>query len=298
MIRSMTGFGRATATRDQRVYAVEARSVNSRYFKAAVRVPDPLGPLEPELEARLREWLSRGSVTLNVKVVDDSAEAAGSINEAALASYLASLDRVRARAEGDPPRVELTGLLSLPGVVQPRSDEEARIEAARPVLEELTHRACADLVAMRKAEGERIKADLEAQAAEIRAALETVGAAAPEAVAAHERRLRERISGILSDAGDAAATAPDVAKEVAVFADRADVNEELRRLEGHLEQFERVLETAEDDAAGRTLEFIGQEMLREANTVASKLGHGTVSDAVVRMKRAIDRIKEQAQNAE
>lgn len=296
MIRSMTGFGEASSHEEGVHYLLELRSLNGKYFKATIRMPEAFQGLEPELEAELRRRLTRGTITLIGKCGDASAEAAYDVNAPALARYIEQLRRTPQIADGTC-ALEVGPLLALPGVLQPPSNEEERFERARRSYLRLLDKACAELIAMREKEGRLLVADLMGHHGVIVAALERIRLAAPRAAEEYERRLLARIEMML-DQAKAKVDKIDVIKEVAVYADRSDIAEEIARLTGHLDQFKHLLSGAEDKPMGRTLDFLAQEMLRETNTIASKSGDAEISRAVVEAKGAIDRIKEQVQNAE
>lgn len=295
MIRSMTGFGDARLERCGVTYSLEARSVNHRYLKAAVRLPDELAPLEGGLEEALRGLLQRGSVTVRCSAEGTPAGQAGAINQGVLDSYLQAVHAASLRLGEHPselvkPSVDLAGLLALPGVlrVEPL---DARLAAAREAFHELLPQACERLVAMRAREGQALHAELTELCGVVSRALEVVRLRAPEVSRYYEARLKARIEQMLPEAQPV-----DIVREVASYAERCDVNEEISRLGGHVEQFVRALD--EDGPVGRKLDFIAQEMLREANTIASKSPDASLSRAAIEAKAAIDRIKEQVQNVE
>lgn len=296
MIRSMTGFGDASVQVGGVHYFVEVRSLNSKYFKATIRLPEELQALEAEIEAELRRRLSRGSVFMSAKCADTSESAAHVINERALAKYLEQLSRVRP-PKGEAPRLDIGALLALPGVLQPPGDEEERLDHAREVMQDLLTRACDALMNMRRREGAQIHEDLMGRHGEITAHLDRISERAPKVVEAFEKRLRTRIESMVAELGIQAEPV-DIIREIAVCAERVDISEELSRLRGHIEQFAQMLGEGKERAIGRTLDFIAQEMLREANTIASKCSDSEISRSIVEVKGAIDRIKEQVQNVE
>lgn len=297
MIRSMTGFGDAATQVDGVHYAVELRSLNNKYFKATLRLPDPIAGLEAELDSALRRRVHRGSFTLTVKLRISDAHAASRVNEPALMRYLDHLETIHAKIQDQSVHIDLTALLALPGVLQPSEDEEALLARARPVLLKLLGEACDRLTTMRISEGEAVAAELLAQRDVVRARLEEIRQRAPVVVEEYHQRLRGRIDELMAQA-KLKLSEHDLIREVAIFAERADINEEVSRLGGHLEQFEQVIRSVKQEPAGRTLDFLAQEMLREANTIASKSNDAPISRAAVDVKSAIDRIKEQAQNVE
>ena len=296
MIRSMTGYGDASAQVGGIHYFIEVRSLNNKYFKASIRLAEEFQGLEAEIESRLREKLSRGTVTMNARCSDASESAAYTINSAALARYIEQLKSVPAVASGEF-RVEVSSLLSLPGVLQPPADEEDRVERARAAFLPLLGKAMDALVKMREREGAVVVTDLQSHREFIADRLSLIREKAPSVIAEYEQRLRSRIEALLQEA-DRRVDPADLVREVAVYAERTDIAEEIHRLSAHLDQFTEILAGRDDRPVGRTLDFLAQEMLREANTIASKSPDASISRCTVEIKGAIDRIKEQAQNVE
>lgn len=300
MIRSMTGFGDASCEVDGVHYAVELRSLNNRYFKASIRLPDLLSSLEPRVESQLRKRFTRGSITLNVNFKDTSATAAYEINEAALESYLEHLETIEARANNQPGdqhvTIDLGSMLALPGVVQPPDDTDLSAKAA-PVIADLVEKAADRMLAMRESEGNGLVEDLCSHLDVILRHLELVIARAPVVVEEYHQRLSDRVENLIAKSKLDVAT-PDLMREVAIYADRCDISEECQRLRAHVEHCRHILTKENEEPAGRTLDFISQELLREANTIASKSNDAEIARTVVAVKSSIDRIKEQVQNVE
>ena len=295
MIRSMTGYGEASSHEGGTHYFLDVRSLNNKYFKCVIRLPEDLQGLEAELESSLRRKLTRGAVTLMGRCSDTGAGATHTINTSALRRYL---DQLRdANLEADGVKIDGAALLSLPGVLQPPADEEERLHRARAVMMRLLDAACEQLQQMRKREGEIVLRDLLEQRDVIMSRLDRVAQRAPQVVQEYEERLRMRINQLL-EGSNLQVEPADLIREIAVYAERSDIAEELARLRGHMEQFAELLANHEDRPVGRTLDFLAQEMLREANTIASKSSDNAISRDIVEIKGAIDRIKEQIQNVE
>lgn len=292
----MTGFGDAASQRDGVHYALEVRSLNSKYFKATIRLPEDLQGLEAELESALRRRLTRGTVTLLGRCTDSSAGAAMEVNHEALSRYIEQVQRTKQVREGAIP-LDVGPLLSLPGVLQPPADEEERLEQARAAFLSLLEAALDELVRMREREGALLLSELVSHADQISERLARIDARAPEVVEEYNQRLRQRIDAMLADAGLEVEPA-DLIREIAIYAERTDVAEEVQRLTGHIEQFRELINSDAERPIGRTLDFLAQEMLREANTIASKSNDSAISRDIVEIKSAIDRIKEQVQNVE
>ncbi|MGF1634147.1 MAG: YicC/YloC family endoribonuclease [Phycisphaerae bacterium] len=294
----MTGFGDASAELDGVRYTVEIRSLNNRYFKPVIKLADAVGALEPEIETMLRAKLHRGSITFILKMKMQTAEAAFDVNEAALKSYLEAVTHLADEQIHDGRRyvmVDVAALMSLPGVVQEPSEEAEQLDRHRPVIFEATQRAIDKLMKMRAAEGIALREDLLKHVNVIRQSLEAIQSHGPGALADYHRKLIGRVNDILGSTG-IQVSEPDLLREIAVYAERTDVSEEIQRLKHHTLSFEKALESG--DQAGRKLDFITQEMLREANTIGSKANDATIAGHVVDVKGAIDRLKEQVQNVE
>lgn len=293
MIVSMTGFGDATAERDGTHYAVEIRALNNRFFKSIIKLPENVSGLEPELETMLRHALGRGSITYILKMRMDSAEAAYHINTPALKAYLEQLQQVKGLDRLV--HIDLASLVQLPGVCQEPRDESDEIARHGGTIRELTEQAITKVNAMRAREGQSLFDDLMKHSKLIAEHLAEIAKQAPFVIDDYHKRLQQRVTQLMNKA-ELKVSEPDLLKEVAVFAERADISEEIQRLSHHLRAFEQACRTGEH--AGRKLDFITQEMLREANTISSKANNANIAGHIVEIKGAIDRLKEQVQNVE
>lgn len=293
MIISMTGFGDAYAEREGTHYAVEIRALNNRYFKSVIKLPETVSGLEPEIETTLREKLGRGTITFILKMRIDSAAAAYHINKAALQAYLQQLNEVPGLNGST--RIDLASLLQLPGVCQEPRDDSDELAVHGPVVRDLATQAIAKLIGMRQREGEGLFTDLMRHLTLIAENLKEIQKRAPFVIDEYHKKLANRVSQLLSKA-ELQVSQVDLLKEVAVFAERADISEEIQRLNSHLQAFEHACR--KDEHAGRKLDFITQEMLREANTIGSKANDAKIATHIVEIKGAIDRLKEQVQNVE
>ncbi len=292
----MTGFGDASAQIDGVHYFVETRSLNSKYLKVVIRLPEEYQGLEAQLDALVRKQLTRGTLTVTGSCNDTSERAAFAINVNALENYIEQIREAPSVANGGA-SIDVGSLLTLPGVLQPPGDEEERIALAGKAFSELVLKACAKLVEMRAREGEALHAELARQSALIAENLAGITAKAPAVAEDYEKRLTARIDAMLEKA-ELKAEPADIIKEIAAYAERTDINEEISRLGGHIEQFGLMIEEDGSRPVGRTLDFLSQEMLREANTIASKSPDADISRAIIEVKGAIDRIKELVQNVE
>jgi uncharacterized protein (TIGR00255 family) len=294
MIASMTGYGDAQASEDGVQYALELRSLNNRYFKASIKLPEMLQFMETDVEKLLRTRLGRGSISLSLRVRGDAAGAAYEVNRAALLGYIEQIGAMRPPGDATI-TIDLGTLLLVPGVCQPPQLDQAVRQRYWQVVERLTLAAMDGLVQMRRREGLTIREDLLASVAQLRDHLLRIAARAPLVVEEYQRRLQARVAMLLSE-GRIELDLDTLMREVAIFAERCDINEEVARLTAHLDQFAELCDSRE--YAGRKLDFLAQELLREVNTIGSKSNDATIARSVVEMKGLIDRLKEQVQNVE
>jgi len=292
----MTGFGEASADADGAHYSVEIRSLNGKYFKSSIRLSEEYQSLEPMLEATTRRRLVRGTITLIVKITQQTDSAALSINSSALARYVEQIQAVPALANGQT-AIDAGTLLSLPGVLQPAPDDAGRHERAAEAIKDILSTACDRVMEMRRTEGALLVEDLLKHHDVIVSRLTRIAERAPTVVQDYENRLRTRIDALLKEA-KVHVEPVELIREVAVYAEKTDIAEEIARLAGHMGQFKQLITANHEEPVGRTLDFLAQEMLREANTIASKCSDADISKDIVEVKGAIDRIKEQVQNAE
>jgi uncharacterized protein (TIGR00255 family) len=294
MINSMTGFGEAACEIDGISYTVELKTVNNRYYKSAIRLPDTVAFLEEDIEKLLRSHLSRGSVNYNLRLKNVAARAMFDIDQAAMQKCVERLSETAGKLN-IAYTIDLAALLALPGIIQPVLPDENEAQRITDVILTMSRKAIEQLTQMRASEGKTIASDLKAHCDLIRERLEQIRGRAPRVIEEYHKKLKKRIEEL---AGQAQLKLDEdtLAREVALFAERSDISEELSRLESHLGQF--LQSCASDEQAGRRLDFIGQEMLREANTIGSKALDAEIARWVVDIKCLIDRIKEQVQNVE
>ena len=293
MVRSMTGFGRAELRGDTVVVSVEARSVNHRHLDVAIRLPRALAPLEMEARRAIAARLERGRVDVAVQVTTATGQPTQRVvADAALAREYASKAGALAAELGVRGDVPLAWLLERPGVVR-LEEAEAAAEIPWSALEPALGRALDELVERRGAEGERLAQELRSLHAELGAIVETMAVRAPIGAQRREARLRERISSLL---GGAAVDEARILTEAAVWADKADIAEELTRLRAHLAELALVLDKG--GPVGRALDFLLQELGREVNTVASKADDLELSQAALAGKGVLEKMREQVQNLE
>ncbi len=289
----MTGFGEARHEAAGRTVAVEIRTINSRHFKLTVRAPEGYGALEAQVEELIRRYVGRGTVQVWLRIDQERGAATSRFNEEVLLGYFRHLQDIAERLElNETPRLDR--LVTLPGVV----DENAAavdVEAVWPAVEGAVIEAVEKLTAMRSEEGRAMAADLEANCGLIAEKLAAIERQAPLVIEAYQNRLTERLNRLLAQ-HEVQVEPADVIREVGIFAERSDISEEIVRLRSHIAQFLDVMRNEEH--AGKKLEFLTQEMFREANTIGSKAGDSEIAHRVVEIKAAVERIREMVQNVE
>jgi uncharacterized protein (TIGR00255 family) len=294
MLNSMTGYGEAAGDLEGVSYAVELKTVNNRYLKTIIKLPEGVAFLEDEIDKELRRRLSRGTINCVLRIKGASATDLFAIDEVALRSIISRLNAISSSV-GVTGAIDLANLLELPGIVQPtQPDEETSAKIRRFVLK-LTGEALDKLQRMREAEGGFLEADLKKHCDAMLAELDVIRQRSGSVVVEYAKRLRRRVEELLAEA-KLKLDEQTLAREVAILADRSDISEEIARLDAHLQQFRQICQT--DGQAGRRLDFLSQEMLREANTVASKAADASIARSVVDIKCLIERLKEQIQNIE
>ncbi len=273
-------------------FSVELRSLNHKFCEVKARLPRELAALESVLVKQVKDRLARGSVEVFIK--RQTATAAGTVPvvDIGLAREYARAYRQVAEALGMMAEVSWTQVANQPGVM--RLEERGMdVEAATQAVQEALAQAIGALEQMRQVEGEAIRADLEARLGLIERWSHEVAQLAPRSVEEYRQRLAERVAEL---ARGISVDEQRLAQEVAVFAERTDIAEEMTRLASHLEQFRQLM--AGSEPSGRRMDFLVQEMHREVNTTGSKSQHAEISSRVVSMKAEVERIREQVQNVE
>jgi uncharacterized protein (TIGR00255 family) len=291
-VRSMTGAGTA-AIDDPSLgrFEAEARSVNHRFLKTTSRAMGPLPPLDGALEDLVRSRVERGHVTVTVRW-SPAATGLARVDDRAFEAAAERLSDLAARHGLAAPAVG--EVLSVPGVVaEARSAEESANAATRAT--EAVGRALEEMEASRTREGEHLRQEMRALLDAIAGATDAIARCAAEVPDAQRKRLESRLQELLASTGVAVDPA-QVVRECALLADRSDVREELARLGAHVDHARGLL--AEGGALGRRLDFLVQEMHREANTIGSKSSDLDVTRAVMDLKTHVERLREQAQNVE
>ncbi len=297
-IHSMTGFAAldvlAGPLEEGNHFKIELRSVNHRHLDVRFKMARELAALEPALMARIKGRLIRGHVDVFVDI--DSTKQQGSsiqVDEPLAAELGDALRRLSTAAGIDEP-VQLRSLLAFPDVIRMEHSSFSVADHEEALLNGMDE-ALASLQEMRQAEGERLKADLESHLAALLGLVVQMEKESPKLVKAHRARLQRRIAEMLESQQLMDSTRMD--QEVAILADRTDVNEELARLKSHMEQFQQELDI-EKRTSGKKLSFIAQELLREINTIGSKISDVDVVRLVIDGKCEVEKIKEQLANIE
>jgi uncharacterized protein (TIGR00255 family) len=291
MIRSMTGFGSGRAGPPGEEVDAEVRSVNHKFCEVKVRLPRELAPIEPDVTRQVKERLVRGGVEVALRRGAARGALEPRVDQELAAGYARAFEEVRRRL-GLAGEVTLAAVLQAEGVVT-LEERAVDVEAARAPVAEAIGRALDALVGMREREGAALGRDLEARLAAVEALARRLEELSPRSVEVYRERLAERVAEL------SRGLAPDpvrLATEVALFADRVDVSEELTRLHSHVAQMRGLL--AAGEPVGRKMDFLVQEMHREANTIGSKSQSADITGAVVALKAEVERMREQVQNVE
>ena len=292
MLHSMTGFGAATASAGAESLTVEVKSVNHKFCEVKVRLPRELAALETALTKQVKDKVARGAIDVTVRRA--SRTAAGVVPQVDL-----GLAREYRRAWK-----ELVTALDLPDTTSLRDialslnvirleEPQVPVEEASKAVETALEEALKAFKAMREKEGTALYADLHARLKLVAQWVKEVQALVPQAVDTYRARLQERIAELSKGV---AVDPQRLAQEVAFFAERTDVAEEMTRLDSHLQQFDELLRSPEP--SGRKMDFLVQEMHREVNTTGSKSQHAEISARVMQLKAELERIREQVQNVE
>ncbi len=289
----MTGFGRAEQSSATGSITIEARSVNNRYLNIKMKLPSRLLRHEAVLEQEVRKVVARGSVEILVRLRGHGRKDQPLVNERLVEEYLSSIRKLAdgAKLDGD---VDLNTVLSLPGVVTLEEADETDPKEVKQLRASL-RQALEQLVAARAAEGERLAKELGALLGKVEKATGAIERQAPKIPARYKKRLFQRIDKLLAGSKIELERA-SLEREVALFADRADITEELARLKSHAEGFRGML--TKTTPIGRSLDFLVQEMAREANTIGSKNQDVSLGRHVVDLKSQVERLREQVQNLE
>lgn len=294
MIKSMTGFGRGEYTDGKRSIIAEIKSVNHRYSDITVKMPRRYAFAEDKIKNAIKEKIRRGKVDVSI-IVDNIADNDVNIrlNTMLAKQYYDNLTELRGEFDlsGD---ISLQFLASLPDVMKAIPDVEDEDEITKAILIPVAE-AAANLEKMRAVEGEKLAEDLIAKGAHVKEILDKIAERAPQVVVDYTAKLKERIQDLV---GSSVQVPEDrILVEAAVFADKCAIDEEITRLNSHLDQLKSIIEKS-SQPDGKKLDFLVQEMNREANTIGSKANDITITNYMLEIKSEIEKIREQVQNIE
>lgn len=292
MIRSMTGYGRGESETEGKSFNVEIRSVNHRFCEVVVRLPKYYVALEDRIRKQIQERAARGRLDVFV-TVENHGQGTKSIRvdkDLAIA-YYSALEELRETIgiEGKPAVIEIARLPEVISLEEVQDD----LEQLWPVLSQAVEQAVSQLVEMRTTEGRRLSDDLHKRLARLEEYTESIAARAPSLVAEYRDKLQVRLKEL---APDVEIEESRIAAELAVFADRCSITEELVRLRSHFQEMRNTMGT--DESVGRKLDFLVQELNREFNTIGSKSNDLNISSVVIKAKSEVEKIREQVQNIE
>ncbi len=292
-MKSMTGFGRGAASGDEFTVAVEIKTVNNRFLDIHLRLSQELSPLEMIIRKRVGARLSRGRVDLNINF-ERTGATTYEVNRPLIAGYVSAMREIQQEFDlaGD---IDVSSVARLPGALSPARDglDEANIAGLERALDE----ALDSLELMRENEGAALAEEMRSRLTKIEAEVPVIEAAAEGLAEAYRQRLQKRVGELVARGGQAIELdAGRLAQEVAYLADRSDISEELVRLRSHLEQFRAAVDA--EGEVGKRLDFLLQELNREANTVLSKSTEISIKDAGLAIKAEVEKLREQVQNVE
>ena len=292
MIKSMTGYGRVEAFLDGRSIVVEAKSVNHRFLEIALRMPSALFPLEMEYKKKIGERFQRGRIDVSIRLEGEGADNSRvNLNLDIARAYFDVLNRLIAEFHLQE-QVTLRSLTAFRDIFTPPSETKLSPDFLEQV-EIALQEALSMLGNMRQDEGIALYSDMNMRLKEIAKIMEVVRLRVPEVVLEYQKRLVDRIKELT--AGYALDDAR-LAQEVAIMADRCDITEEIVRMHSHISQFDALLQS--DDAEGKKIDFLLQEMNREINTIGSKSNNAEIARQVIDAKSELGKLREQAQNVE
>lgn len=289
----MTGFGRGTIAGEDFSITVELKTVNNRFLDVNLRLGNEVSALESDIKRWIGARVARGRVDVNLQY-DVTQEVAYDLNRPVIGGYLAAMKEMKDEFDlvGDP---DLNVIARLPNVFSTRKEEPSEQFIAS--IEDAFTLALHDLEKMRDKEGELLAVELESRLAGIETHLSPIETESATIIDEHRERLNKRVGEILERAGgNIEIDAGRLAQEVAYLADRSDISEEITRLRAHIEHFRQIMK--EDRDVGKRLDFLTQELNREANTITSKTGNIAVKENALAVKSEIEKIREQIQNVE
>ena len=292
-MKSMTGFGRGFEASDVFAVTVELKTVNNRFLDISLRLSGELASLESIVKRQIGNRLSRGRIEVNLSY-ERTTEIIYELNRPMIAGYLAAMKQMQSEfsLSGEP---DLNVIARLPNVVQPKKEELS--EEFTVGIEKALDSALDDLEKMREVEGEMLHKELDFRLSEIENRLPSIESESDKVAEEYRVRLTKKVNDFLSKAElQIEIDQGRLAQEVAFLADRSDISEEIQRLKSHIEQFRQIMSDEKD--VGKRLDFLTQELNREANTIASKTNNLIVKENALAIKSEIEKIREQVQNVE
>ena len=291
MIKSMTGYGKSNISKNLREYQVEIKSVNHRYLDVSIKMPRSLSYLEEEIKKTVSTNLARGKVDVFITFNNYSLEGRDiKINTEIARMYIKEL-RNLAESEGITANIPVTEISKLPDVLTIQNNQDD--ETIKNELLEVTNKAIENLVGMRKVEGEKVAQDLQNRVNDIEEKVKKISLLSTGLIEEYVVKLNTRIKELLQDQEIDEAR---LAQEVVIYADKCSIEEEVTRLNSHIYQFRELLNS--NEAVGKKLDFMIQEMNRETNTIGSKANNLEITNEVINMKTQLENIREQVQNIE
>lgn len=294
MLKSMTGFGIAEYKDTERSLRVELRSVNNRFLKIDSRLPDILQAFESKIEHSIREKINRGTVLVNLNYQSLLQESEYVLNSGRLKEYYRLLCDVK-KEIGSREKISVNTLTMLPGVLQKSKNNHEDADVLLSLCVSLVDEALMKMLQMREIEGKHLGEDIEQRKTGILAMLDKIEIRSPVVVQEYSKRLQNRIASLLAGT-NIELTDSNLCREIALFAERCDISEEISRLKSHLYQLQETIHL--NEPVGRKLDFIVQEMFRETNTMCSKANDSVMLRDLVEVKTEIEKIREQIFNVE
>ncbi len=291
MIRSMTGFGRASGHLDSCLFTVEMKSVNHRFLDIHLKMPKQFMNMEDKIRKLISESISRGRIEIYINVEGEFLTSKTiQVDWNLLDQYVSSLQQIKKRFSIDDP-LSLKHIISLEDAIHIKEESVSSNMMEKGILE-LVSIAVNELSLMRKIEGEHLANDLNQKLSMLSQINQQLEGLAPKVVENYKERISKRMTDFISGKLDE----NRILTEVALFADKADINEEITRIHSHIQQF--IDSLTSNEPIGRKLDFLVQELNREANTIGSKANDSQIAKNVVELKSIIEKLKEQVQNIE
>ena len=294
-MRSMTGYGEASYEKENLLVRVECRSVNHRFFSLKLNLPETLTSYESEIESLVQKFIHRGTINLNVKLTALPEQGMYQFNATLIRHYYRRLKGLQ-KSLGIKEGIILDTLLTLPGVLEPDAQPDWHTQKIWLKVKGAIQLALRRLQWMREREGKRLHTGLKKTLHKMQSLISQIESYAPVVIDHYEQNLRQRVARLLNLKKNDLKDNQSLATEIMLFAQRCQITEEIQRLLSHLNEFTRTMN--DQNAVGKKLDFITQEMLRETNTIASKANNARIAHWAIELKTETEKIKEQIQNIE